>query len=97
MINFDGIQVNTEVLMYSTFQVNRSGYRILFYTTSEKISSRNCCFLDGEDFSADGNYEVTLMTKATVYYDGRVIWEVREREGGGFHGIILVLLATSNL
>ncbi|CAF4219303.1 unnamed protein product, partial [Rotaria sp. Silwood2] len=25
---------------------------------------------------ADGNYEVTLMTKATVYYDGRVIWEV---------------------
>jgi hypothetical protein len=28
-------------------------------------------------FSADGNYEVTLMTKATVYYDGRVIWEVR--------------------
>ncbi|CAF4551805.1 unnamed protein product, partial [Rotaria sp. Silwood2] len=24
---------------------------------------------------ADGNYEVTLMTKATVYYDGRVIWE----------------------
>jgi hypothetical protein len=26
-------------------------------------------------FSADGNYEVTLMTKATVYFDGRVIWE----------------------
>ncbi|CAF0762458.1 unnamed protein product [Adineta ricciae] len=25
--------------------------------------------------NADGNYEVTLMTKATVYYDGRVIWE----------------------
>ncbi|CAF4829343.1 unnamed protein product, partial [Rotaria socialis] len=25
---------------------------------------------------ADGNYEVTLMTKATVHYDGRVIWEV---------------------
>ncbi|CAF5132834.1 unnamed protein product, partial [Rotaria magnacalcarata] len=24
---------------------------------------------------ADGNYEVTLMTKATVHYDGRVIWE----------------------
>jgi hypothetical protein len=29
------------------------------------------------NFSADGNYEVTLMTKATVYFDGRVIWEVR--------------------
>ncbi|CAF3755051.1 unnamed protein product [Rotaria sordida] len=25
--------------------------------------------------NADGNYEVKLMTKATVYYDGRVIWE----------------------
>ncbi|CAF0776735.1 unnamed protein product [Adineta steineri] len=25
--------------------------------------------------NADGNYEVTLMTKATVYFDGRVIWE----------------------
>jgi len=30
-------------------------------------------------FSADGNYEVTLMTKATVYFDGRVIWEVKLR------------------
>ncbi|CAF1383687.1 unnamed protein product, partial [Didymodactylos carnosus] len=26
-------------------------------------------------YNADGNYEVTLMTKATVYHDGRVIWE----------------------
>ncbi|KAF4532450.1 hypothetical protein B566_EDAN003025, partial [Ephemera danica] len=25
--------------------------------------------------SADGNYEVTLMTKATVYYNGLVIWQ----------------------
>lgn len=32
-----------------------------------------------ESFSADGNYEVTLMTKATVYFDGRVIWEVSDR------------------
>ncbi|CAF4151117.1 unnamed protein product, partial [Rotaria magnacalcarata] len=28
-----------------------------------------------KSFSADGNYEVNLMTKATVYYNGRVIWE----------------------
>ena len=77
MINFDGIQVNMEVLMYSTFRVNRSGYRILFYTTSEKILWMN--WFDRKDFSADGNYEVTLMTKATVYYDGRVIWEVRHK------------------
>ncbi|XP_026674001.1 acetylcholine receptor subunit alpha-like isoform X3 [Ceratina calcarata] len=25
--------------------------------------------------SADGNYEVTLMTKATVYYSGLVVWQ----------------------
>lgn len=25
--------------------------------------------------SADGNYEVTLMTKATVFYNGLVIWK----------------------
>lgn len=27
------------------------------------------------DSSADGNYEVTLMTKATVYYSGLVVWQ----------------------
>lgn len=27
------------------------------------------------NFSADGNYEVTLMTKATLHPDGRVVWE----------------------
>ena len=26
-------------------------------------------------FSADGNYEVTLMTKATIYYNGAVVWQ----------------------
>ena len=26
-------------------------------------------------FSADGSYEVTLMTKATVYYNGMVVWQ----------------------
>lgn len=26
-------------------------------------------------YSADGNYEVTLMTKATVYYNGLVVWQ----------------------
>ncbi|KAG8253932.1 acetylcholine-gated cation-selective channel activity protein [Homalodisca vitripennis] len=28
-----------------------------------------------EKHSADGNYEVTLMTKATVYFTGLVIWQ----------------------
>jgi hypothetical protein len=37
MINFDGIQVNMEVLMYFTFQVNKSGFQILFYIISNKI------------------------------------------------------------
>lgn len=26
-------------------------------------------------FSADGNYEVTIMTKAILRYDGQVIWK----------------------
>lgn len=26
-------------------------------------------------YSADGNYEVTLMTKATVYHNGLVVWQ----------------------
>ena len=26
-------------------------------------------------YSADGNYQVTLMTKATVHYTGLVVWE----------------------
>ena len=25
--------------------------------------------------SADGNYEVTLMTKAIIYWNGRILWE----------------------
>lgn len=27
------------------------------------------------NLSADGNYEVTLMTKATLHYNGKVLWE----------------------
>ena len=27
------------------------------------------------NYSADGNYEVTLMTKATIYYNGAVYWQ----------------------
>lgn len=26
-------------------------------------------------YSADGNYEVTLMTKAIVYYTGEIVWK----------------------
>jgi nicotinic acetylcholine receptor len=29
---------------------------------------------DASIFSADGNYEVTLMTKATLHYTGLVVW-----------------------
>ena len=42
-----------------------------------KANRKTNWFLYLNTFSADGNYEVTLMTKATVYFDGRVIWEVR--------------------
>lgn len=33
------------------------------------MSYLNCSF-----FSADGNFEVTLMTKANLKFDGEVIW-----------------------
>ena len=36
------------------------------------------------------------MTKATVYYDGRVIWEVRD-ESGVKRSMTLSLLATGHL
>lgn len=26
-------------------------------------------------FSADGNYEVTIMTKAILHHDGKVVWK----------------------
>jgi nicotinic acetylcholine receptor len=32
-------------------------------------------FQNCDSFSADGNYEVTLMTKATLSYTGEVIWK----------------------
>lgn len=41
---------------------------------SEPIVITLGSFLLG-DSSADGNYEVTLMTKATVYYSGLVVWQ----------------------
>jgi hypothetical protein len=37
MINFDGIQINMEGLMYFIFQVNKSGFQILFYIISKRI------------------------------------------------------------
>ncbi|CAG9795064.1 unnamed protein product [Diatraea saccharalis] len=33
------------------------------------------CVLKFGSWTADGNYEVTLMTKATVYYNGMVVWQ----------------------
>ena len=26
-------------------------------------------------FSADGDYQITTQTKATIHYDGKIIWE----------------------
>ena len=39
------------------------------FLMSPKI--QDCSFL----VSADGNFQVTLSTKATVYYTGKVVWE----------------------
>lgn len=33
------------------------------------------CIVFDSRFSADGNYEVTLMTKATLSYSGEVNWK----------------------
>jgi Neurotransmitter-gated ion-channel ligand binding domain len=39
------------------------------------LNIRNLCFVLYVLNSADGNYEVTLMTKATIYPNGVVHWE----------------------
>ena len=36
---------------------------------------RNLTNFGGNIFSADGNFEVTLATKATLHFDGRVEWK----------------------
>ena len=41
-----------------------------FDTSSELVKY----YFDHYIFSADGNFEVTLSTKATLYSDGRVVW-----------------------
>lgn len=33
------------------------------------------CFLSPYAFSADGNYEVTIMTKAILHHTGKVVWK----------------------
>jgi hypothetical protein len=82
-INFGGIQTNTEGSMFSTFLANKYGCLISFCITSNYLYVVIVTLLHYDElqlnFSADGNYEVTLMTKATVYFDGRVIWEVRRK------------------
>ena len=48
----------------------RKDYIICFKITPYNIVNY---FLNS--LSADGNYEVTLMTKATLHYNGKVLWE----------------------
>ena len=43
-----------------------------FVSETNRDHASDCFF---GDCSADGNYEVTLMTKATVYYSGMVVWQ----------------------
>lgn len=37
--------------------------------------SRNCLFVYVFVFSADGKYEITLMTRAKIDFTGNVVWE----------------------
>ena len=56
------------------------GGQILFYTISNinviilSLFTRKYVFCDLY-YSADGNFEVTLSTKATLYHSGRVEWK----------------------
>jgi nicotinic acetylcholine receptor len=45
--------------------------RVLLVAYIALVLVLNLC----DSFSADGNYEVTLMTKATLSYTGEVIWK----------------------
>ena len=68
--NIDKIQIIMNLTLIKTLlNVNRfskRGVHMLWWDIS---------FPKYTFFSADSNYEVTLMTKATVLYNGAIIWQ----------------------
>ena len=76
MTNSAGSQASTEGLRKFMFLRKLSGCRISFFTTS-RSTLHNPAHSDHLHNlpSADGNYHITTMTKATLYHDGLVKWE----------------------
>ena len=68
--------------VYSLFSPREYSYAIWLKLDAMRISSERCIWtllallLNFPVLHrADGNYEVTLMTKATLHHDGKVLWE----------------------
>ena len=61
------------LLTYCYIYLTRNSFLMEKQTffSRQNISVENCLFII---FSADGNYEVTIMTKAILHYSGKVTW-----------------------
>ena len=57
----------------STVQVFTVRFLVCLWSNVSSPSLFKCCFFF--TFSADGQFEVTLVTKATLYFTGLIIWE----------------------
>lgn len=73
----DGIRRNTAAWRCSTFPPSRFGCRMSCFLIIgwESFLIGECVKLIDQKSQKDGNYEVTLMTKATLKYTGEVFWE----------------------
>ena len=60
-----------EVLNIFMFLARTSGCLTLSSTTSKMFYKCSSLVITLFIISADGNYEVTIMTKAILHYDGR--------------------------
>ena len=70
--------MNMEELTCYTFLQTTYGDQILFYIISnilDQLVASIVLYHVFMDCSADGNFEVTLSTKATLYHSGRVEWK----------------------
>lgn len=50
-------------------------YLLRFIWNLQNIKLKKQFLINSFCFSADGNYEVTIMTKAILHHDGKVIWK----------------------
>lgn len=77
IINLFGILMNTEGLQSFMYHRNIFGCRILSCTTSKReevVRKESVLQIKNLNFSADGEYVVTTMTKAVLQHTGKVHW-----------------------